>query len=206
MALRPDQAIGITVLLRLSGLSPFLYSHYIQPMYHAKHCRLCQHQVIDEVTGTLCGLTQAKPNFAERCPTIEFGEKQKEVIKEVNIEYELVKRTKSISLGNLFFFLAISLAFMIAGYLIGTYVYESGVISTVPLIIMGVGFLVLPLAFGPMNKYRQHMGVARKKKKELDDLLAQYNTKYNIEVIVNKDRHGNQEVDTKLTFDRKYYR
>ena len=171
-----------------------------------KHCQLCERQLYDIQSGTKCGLTNERPNFSGKCPDIKFETKYEDKIKEINIEYELVKRTKAISIGTFIFFITISIAVIVGGYLLGTYAFDKGVISTVPLIIMGTGVLILPLASGPLNKYRWGMKIARNKKNELDELLANYNIQYSIEVIVNKDLHGNQDITTNLTFQRKHYR
>ncbi|MEK6478572.1 hypothetical protein WJR50_13595 [Catalinimonas sp. 4WD22] len=170
----------------------------------ASHCRICENQLYDIEVGTRCSLTNDRPSFREKCSEIRLEKKYENIIKEVNIEYELVRRTKLISYANFVFFLLVSVLLISAGYFFGKYGLEKGVISTVPLIIIGAGILVLPLASGPLNKYRQSIAVAKKKKEELDKVLALYNTKYTIEVIVNKDLHGNKEIDTKLTFLRKY--
>ena len=171
-----------------------------------KHCQLCENQLVDIQTGTTCALTNKPPDFREKCPDIRFEDKYEEKIREINIEYDKVRRTRGISYANFFFYITISIVIMVAGYLIGKYALEKGVISTVPLIIMGVGVLVLPMAAGPLNKYRTTMKIARKKLTELNELLAIYNIQYTIDVIVNKDRHGNEDIETKLFFQRKHHR
>lgn len=172
----------------------------------AKHCQICENQLYNIEFGSKCKLTNKKPDFREKCPDIIFEKKYEERIKEVNTEYELVQKTKLISYANFVFFLIVSILVILAGYLIGKYALDKGVISTVPLIIIGVGIMILPLASGPLNKYRQDISIARNKKDKLDKLLSMYNIQYTIEVIVYKDLHGNQEIETKLTFLRKYYR
>ena len=171
-----------------------------------KHCELCDNKLFDFANGTTCGLTGEKPTFKDKCPDIKFEENYESQIREINTEHHLVKITKANSIANFIVYLVISLTVMAAGYLIGKLAWDKGVISTVPLIIMGLGVLILPLAAGPLNKYRFAMSVAGKKKADLDNLLARNNIKYDIEVIVNKDFHGNQETETKLQFLRKYNR
>ena len=88
----------------------------------------------------------------------------------------------------------------LAGYLIGTYAFDKGVISTVPLIIIGVGFLISTRAVGPITYYRQHMVVAKMNKTQLDELLLKYQVEYEIEVNFQTDFLGNKEASTKLRF------
>lgn len=156
--------------------------------------------------GTICSLTGNKPEFNNKCQNIQFENNYEKIIREVNINLHLVRLTKTDTVLSVVVFLPLSIAVMAAGYLIGRYAWESGVISTVPLIIMGVGFLVMPLATGPLNKYRQTYGVAKKRKQQLDDLLSSYNIEYTIDVSVRKDFHGNQEVETDLRFLRKHFK
>ena len=169
----------------------------------AKHCRICENQVLDLQTGTYCGLTQKKPDFEYTCPSIKFAQKLEERIQILHTEFELVKKTKFNSYGNFVFFIVLAISVMIGGYLLGVYAFEAGVISTVPLIVMGVGVMILPFAFGPLNNYRQKMGVAQQRINELKKLMEMYNVKYDIEVKVKKDIHGNNHVTTNLNFLQK---
>lgn len=182
-----------------------------------KHCQLCDHKIFDFHTGSSCGLTEEKPHFNRKCGEILFGQNLEARIKEVNIEYEQVKRSKALSIANFVVFLLLGVGVMAGGYLLGAYAFErtsnsgaligkGGVVFTVPLIIMGIGLSFFPLSFGPLNNYRYGMAVAGKKKKELDDLLRMYNLEYSIEVNITKDLHGNKEIETDLKFLRKHYR
>ncbi|WP_339697833.1 hypothetical protein [uncultured Roseivirga sp.] len=172
----------------------------------SKHCQLCDNQIYDIQSGTKCGLTNKRPNFTSKCPDIKFETNYEERIKEINTELELVKRTKSLSIANFIFFIVISLAIVLGGYLLGTYAFDKGVISTIPLTIMGVGILILPLASGPLNKYRQKIKITQKRKLELDELLLKYNIEYTIDLTFHKDLHGNLDITTILNFQRKHYR
>lgn len=147
-------------------------------MNQTNHCQLCELQQYDIHTGTRCDLTNDRPDFKDKCPDIVFKDKYQAKIKEINIEYELVKRTKATSISNFIVFLILSIATIAAGFLIGKYGLDKGVISTVPLIIMGVGVSILPLASGPLNTYRWGMKIARKKKKELGALIDVQHTIY----------------------------
>ncbi len=173
------------------------------------HCNLCENRLFDINTGTRCNLTGQRPEFNNTCSDIKFGERIEKVISEVNIDLELIKRTKNISYGNFVVFLLISLAFIGSGVYLGIYLLTfsstSIVISTVPFIIGGIGISILPKASGPLNKYRQGIAVANENKQKLDALLIQYNIEYNIDITVKKDLHGNIDTDSKTTFTRINY-
>ena len=146
-----------------------------------KHCKLCENKLFDFKNGTRCALTNKKPSFTENCNKIKFNDNLKKETTEINLEYELVKRIKNSTYYNLIFYLIISILIMVSGYLLGKYAFEKGVISTLPLIIIAVGFFTLPLAFSPINKYNQNIKVAKRKKEELDLLIKKVQFKiYNI--------------------------
>lgn len=172
----------------------------------AKHCELCENRVFDVLTGTTCSLTDQRPEFSNKCPEIRFESNHINKIKEVNIEYHKVALTKNLTIANFIVFLSTGIAVMAGGYLLGSFAWDKGVISTVPLIIIGVGFLIIPSATGPLVKYRQGMGVERNKKREMDELLASYNIEYDAEILIEEDMHGNKGYDAKLTFSRIHFR
>lgn len=172
----------------------------------ARHCELCDNRAFDVQTGTVCSLTNRKPQFDNKCPDIKFGENHITQIKEVNINYFKVASTKNLTIANFIIFFTIATIAILAGYLLGAYIYEGGFISTVPLIIMGTGVLILPFATGPLIKYRQAIKVEGSKKSRLDKLLASYNIEYDAEILVNEDVHGNKDYEAKITFTRLHYR
>lgn len=171
-------------------------------MIQAEHCRLCNHQEVDLKIGTTCGLTNKKPNFQKSCSTIDFSEKLEDRIKEVNSKYENIKRKSTLTYIYSFLILIISLSIMIGGWYFGKYVYNAGVISTVPLIIIGVGFLLFPTAFGPLNFHRRDLKMAEIEKEKIDKILNLYKIDYTIEIKFGKEIHGTQEVFTDLKLQK----
>ena len=171
-------------------------------MIQAEHCRLCNHQEVDLKIGTTCGLRNEKPNFHKSCPTIYFSEKLEDKIKEVNSKYENIKRKSTLTYVYSFLILVISLSIMIGGWYFGKYVYNAGVISTVPLIIIGVGFLLFPAAFGPLNFHRRDLKMAEIEKEKIDKILSLYKIDYTIEIKFGKEIHGTQEVFTDLKLQK----
>ena len=171
-------------------------------MDYGQHCRLCENRVYNIETGTRCSITNEKPIFEKKCDDILFDIKLKNLIDEVNIEIEKIAQSKSLTYVNFGFYLALGVIVILAGYIYGKMVYESGWISTIPLIIMFAGFGVLPLAFGPFNKYRQGLKIAYQKKVDLDSILSLYGVTYEIKIITHKDVHGNKEFETDISFKK----
>ncbi len=164
----------------------------------ARHCDLCDHQKISLKLGTTCGLTDRKPEFNRTCAKIELNEKFEHKLKSVNIEYQNIKRKKILTYTYFAVFLAIGIAVIVGGYLLGKYALDSGVISTVPIIIMGVGLVPLGMAFGTLNKHRQEIEVAKSKKDKVDEVLNEYRIEYVINIVFGKEIHGTQEVYAEL--------
>ncbi|OUS02517.1 hypothetical protein A9Q86_03150 [Flavobacteriales bacterium 33_180_T64] len=163
-----------------------------------QHCKLCDHKIIDFKTGTLCGLTSKKPDFQNKCGVIQLDTEYKSEIENVNIEHEAVLKTKTDTFGHLVLYSIIALALFLGGFLVGKYIFEKGVISTVPLIIMGLGFGPLAIAFGPLNLYNTNLKIAKKKKTILDTLSQMYGFDYDIDITHLKDSLGNKSYDTNL--------
>ncbi len=159
-----------------------------------KHCELCDNQIIRLKDGTTCKLTGKKPAFNKTCLKIKLNDKFEQKVKEINIEYEQIKKTKASAYIHFSVLLIISVAVIFGGYYIGKYALDSGVISTTPLIIMGAGLSILPVAFGSLNTYRSKIFIAKQKKEKLDNLLSLYNINYTIYVKFGKEIHGTQDV------------
>lgn len=160
----------------------------------ARHCELCDHQKVNLKDGTTCGLTDRKPEFNKTCAKIKLNEKFENKLKIVNIKYEKVKRTKILTYTYFVVFIIIGITVIVGGYLLGKYALDSGVISTVPIIIMAVGLTPLGMAFGTLNKFQQGIESAKSKKDRIDEVLNLYRIDYKIDVKFAKEYHGIQEV------------
>ena len=163
-----------------------------------RHCELCDHEKKDFKIGTTCGLTNRKPEFHKTCAKIKLTDKFEHKLKSVNIEYENFERKKNLTYVYFVLFILIGIAVIITGYMLGKYAFESGAISTVPIIIMGVGLVPLGIAFGTLSKYRQDIGSAKYNKERIDKVLNEYGIEYDIKVTFGKEIHGTQEVNTDL--------
>lgn len=167
----------------------------------ATHCSLCDHQKVDFKKGTICSLTNTKPQFNKTCSKIKLTDEFEKKLKEVNIKFKKVNDQKILVYIYFVIFLSIGLSIIIGGYLLGKYVLGSGVISTVPIIIMGVSLAPLMLAFGNLNNFRQKLDVARTDKEKIDQVLEAYHIDYDIKIKFGKKYHGTQEVSATLNID-----
>lgn len=166
------------------------------------HCKLCDHRIIDFKTGTLCGLTNKKPDFHNKCGVIKIEDNFKKQIEDVNIEYEVVLKTRVDTYGHLIMYGILAIALILGGFLIGKYILEKGVISTLPIAIMTIGLVVLGIAFAPLNLYNTKLKIAKKKKDTLDTLSKMYGYNYDIDITHLKDSLGNKSYETDLKVRR----
>ncbi|UZD21489.1 hypothetical protein PBT90_18400 [Algoriphagus halophytocola] len=172
----------------------------------AKHCELCDHRVFDLSTGTTCGLTSMRPDFKGKCPNIKFGDNHIRRIREVNIEHYRVASKKWMNVAHFILYFMIGVTIMLGGYFLGSMAWDKGVVSKVPLIIIGVGFLIIPFATGPLISFRQDFQIEKKRKMKMDQLLKSYNIEYDSEIIVDEDVHGNKDYNAKISFSRLHYK
>lgn len=147
----------------------------------ADHCRLCEHQVVELWKGTFCGLTNDKPNFLQRCQSAFFDEKAIAYIKEINIEYETLRKEKWTMYLYLVVFTSISLLVMYMGFSLSAYIYEYEIIEELPFIIIGAGFSSIYIPIATIVKYRNELKIATEKKAALDQVLSAYELTYEIE-------------------------
>jgi len=167
-------------------------------MIKSRQCNLCDNQKVSLKEGTICTLTDRKPEFNKTCTKIELNDKFENKLKEVNIRYQKVKRSKAVTYIYFIVFLAIALAVMIGGFLFGKYVFESGVISAIPIIIMSIGLAPLGMAFGALNNHHNELKIATNQKNMLDEVLDLYRIEYDIDIKFGKEYHGTQDVSANL--------
>jgi hypothetical protein len=166
----------------------------------ARHCDLCDNQKTSLKEGITCGLTDQKPEFNITCTKIELNEKFELKLKDVNIRFQKVDGAKVLTYIYFIVFLTIGFAVMIGGYLLGKYALDSGVISTVPIIIIAIGLAPIAMAFGALNKYRLDLEISKNKKNRIDQVLKLYRIEYVIDIKFGKEYHGTQDVYADLKF------
>lgn len=167
------------------------------------HCQLCNHQEIDFKTGSICGITNRKPEFVNKCVNAKFDEKLDEKIKSTNVRYQSILRTKWLVYLNFVVFLLVTLSVILIGYYFAKYLLQFNVISTLPFIIALIGVIgVLPIAIGPLNTFKNELKLAKQRKDTVDAVLDLYGIKYDINIEFGKKYHGTQDVAVDLTINK----
>jgi|GEM_PF-658900 len=169
-------------------------------MDKTKHCDICDNALRSMEQGLICGITNQKPQFINKCDKIGFGESLLKKIELVGFELKLTERKKWLTFFNFIFFLLVSFGFWIGGYILWSMAFGEGVLATLPFIIMFLGFMILPMATGPIRKYYFDKKSNKKKKDNLNALLDKYGLSYNSEIDLVKGYHNilNVRVDVKL--------
>ena len=162
------------------------------------HCQLCDHQIVHYGEGTKCGITDRKPLFNKTCINIALNEKFEQKLTKANVEFENVKRKRTIVYIYCALFLIFGLFVIYGGFYLGNHILDRGVISAVPLIIMAAGCAVMGTAIGPFNGYRNNLALAKSKKDSIDDVLMVYNIDYDITIKFGKEIHGSQDYNSDL--------
>jgi magnesium-transporting ATPase (P-type) len=172
-------------------------------MDKVKHCALCEHQRVNFKEGSVCELTNLKPDFIINCGKIEMKEKFEIRLKETNVALFLLKKDQFLTYLYFALYLIIALCFVIGGYFLGAYVLENGVFSTVPLIIMLVGLVPLGIAFGTLNSFNLNLKMAKIKKNEIDEVLKAYGIEYDVEIELGRKYHGIYDVSFQYKLQKK---
>ncbi len=159
---------------------------------------LCDNKIADFKTGAICSLTNKKPDFQGKCNVIKLDNTFKSKITEKNIEYEAVLKTRVDAYGMFTFYLIVAILIFVGSYLLGKYIFDAGYISTIPLIVTGVGIVPLGVAFGTLNSYRSSLKIATKRKQELDNIIKLYGYAYDITIKHFKDSLENKSYETDL--------
>ncbi|MAZ29243.1 MAG: hypothetical protein CL868_19500 [Cytophagaceae bacterium] len=183
-------------------------------MLKTNHCRLCDHQRMDLLTGTICYQTNSKPQFHKKCSWFTLGEKFEKRVIEVNVKYQNILKKKWWAVAYIsFFFLAGLFAIGIGIYLFMhafeyfEHRYFKRSSHTVPVAIIGAGTMLLFIAVAGLNGYLKEYQATKRDKKTVDDVLALYNIDYLLKIKYLKQVHGSVRVVTSLNYkgEQKYY-
>ncbi|HCQ29298.1 MAG TPA: hypothetical protein DIU39_03365 [Flavobacteriales bacterium] len=166
-------------------------------MEKAKHCKVCENLDFNIHCGTKCGLTGKKPDFQHKCSKIKFGSALEKVITEIAVENKLIDKEKVNYISSFFIYLFISIGFIAGGILLTQKLFGYGLFHTVTLVIIGIGALILPKSFGYLYAYNRKNKVAKKKLKELKELLKIYRLDYETNIDI-ENIHGINEVKAQV--------
>ena len=170
---------------------------------NTEHCVLCEHKKQDFKTGAYCGLNNEKPKFLNKCSSKEFGDVLEKRIVELNTEVALVENTKSKTMLHVYTYLSFSVIVLAGDYFFTIDLWEKGWMSTITLVIGGVGLSLIPFAIMPLNKYRKGIRIAIERKNNLDEVLKLYNYSYDFDIKLAKGPHDILDIDTQVKIHSK---
>lgn len=177
-----------------------------------RHCDLCDHQKLSLKEGSLCGLTNKKPNFNKTCVKINFNSSLLNRLEDTFIEYEDLKLTKNKVYKNLIYGSIIGIFLLMFGYFVFNFFlnneyrisnntfdymsYKSTLnLITMPSIILISGYYFIKSPVLKLRNYKKELTKTEKNISEIESVLNLYNQKYKYKVNFDKEIHGIQEVE-----------
>lgn len=168
----------------------------------SKHCELCSKHIV----------TFENPNFNKTCNEIEFNNTLNKKITETNITFEKLALEKKWAYAYFILFASLGIGMFYFTYFFTNYI--SNIISkslgrpttvypTVIIIFIAIGFVLLNMAFGAINRHLYEVRTNSKNKKELDTTLSLYNISYQFKVRFIERINRETEAVTELKIIKK---
>tara|TARA_R110000787_G_scaffold17133_5_gene54059 strand:+ start:5072 stop:5602 length:531 start_codon:yes stop_codon:yes gene_type:complete len=173
-----------------------------------RHCDLCDHQKLSLKEGTICGVTNRKPDFNKTCIKVNFGDKLKHQLEKVLIEYEELKQSKNKLYRQGYFRLIRGVIILAGGYFISSYFLDKGRVSLfrtgdlliAPALIIIVGYYIIRNTINKLKSHKNQLINIEKEKIDIDEVLSIYNIKYDYKVNTRKETHGTIDMKIKINF------
>ncbi|MEE9408877.1 MAG: hypothetical protein V3V28_12470 [Polaribacter sp.] len=174
-----------------------------------RHCDLCDHQVLNLKEGSICGVTNRKPDFNRTCVKIELNNNLLNSLEDVLVNYEDLKLTKNKVFKNFVIGSIIGVFLLICGYLVFDYFLNNGYrvylkstkcLITFPSIILVSGYYFVKKSIDNLNRHKHQLINIENSKKEIEEVLSLYNKKYKYKIDFDKEVHGTQEIDIEIQF------
>ena len=172
-----------------------------------RHCDLCDHQKLSLEKGSICGVSNKKPNFNRTCVKIDFGNNLLDLLEGVLIDLEDLKISKKKVYKSFISGSIMGVVLLLFGYFVFDYFLNNGYrvslkstefIIFVPSIILITGYYFVKKAIDSLNNHRNDFIFTENSKNEIDEILHLYNQKYIYQIDFNKEVHGIQEVDVEI--------
>ena len=173
-------------------------------MERARHCELCDHQQVTLKEGSLCGLTERKPDFNRTCIQISLSEKFRQKLLDANVHHQQILKRQAWVAGYFTIFMILGIAIIIGASWFAYYLFNltemTGKTLVYPFGLIGIGVAVMTMANGSRNKYRKDLAEAKHKKDKIDSVLEVYNINYDINIELGRIYHGKQEMKVDARF------
>ena len=147
------------------------------------HCQLCENLKFSFEDGTLCGLTDKKPDFPGKCRKIRFGKQVEVQIKTVLHpiavfdELKPIRRNRNSRMVLVAFAMTFGGLFGLFGILMFSWLATGFAVTS------GSGLIMFTLYVRQLKKDQSKKARLMKKKEQLDQLLDLYGIDYTFEPI-----------------------
>ena len=159
-----------------------------------RHCDLCQHQVLSLERGSVCGLTNKKPDFNKTCVRIRFDNKLKELLAELHINIEVGKKHQKIITRSLIVNSILGSLVVVGGYLLWQYILNKGFIAFLPASIISIGLHIIRKPFYQIKTIKKEISNSFNQIEEIKEVLKFYQVSYKTDISFRMEIHGSQEV------------
>ena len=167
-----------------------------------RHCDLCDHQKLSLEKGSICGVSNKKPNFNRTCVKIRFDKKLKTILEDIIIKLEELKKSRKNAFSNFIFSIVFGLIIIVSGYFVWKYFIENYNLNSragsefiaLLFLFIGVGFYILKNAINKLNRFKNQLINIENDKIDVDETLNLYSKKYEYKIDFNKEIHGIKEV------------
>ena len=170
---------------------------------NSDHCQLCDNLKFNLKDGTFCELTNQRPEFKNSCVKIDLNHTYKEKIELINLEHQSICNTKRSINQSIIFYIVIAISIFALGYILTSYLWDIGYVSTISILAIFVGLVPLGKAISLFNHYKTNKKIATNKKGVLDKITSLYGYKYDVNIDAFHDSLGNIEYNTNLKIQKK---
>lgn len=179
-----------------------------------RHCDLCEHQVLNLKRGTICGLTNKKPNFNTTCLKIKFDKKIKIELENLLVDLEIERTKKKQIISNLIVFIFFGGIIMIGGYLflknvflkhnfdLSNYNSMSSVIGISFFIIL-TGFILFTKPIIELIDFNKVIRNTNYELFKIEEVLKRYSVTYKYDIEILKEVHETQEYSFEIEIIKK---
>ena len=169
-------------------------------MIQAKHCDLCENEMVSLEKGLTCKLTKRKPDFKNTCSQIKLDKKFQEKLEISNLELERIQRNKKSIHLTFYFLITIGFLLIIGGDSLAKWTIYYVYVWKVKIGIIAVGITFFGIAYSKLNGFRRKDKKAKLDKNKIDKILNKYGIEYYPSFDFKEKIHGIQEVIVKLEF------
>lgn len=166
-------------------------------MRKSKHCSICANCYRDSNRGIMCGITNQKPKFGNKCDKIDLSnERLLQLIEMIYLEYQLERRNRRGIVWGVVWKMGAGLLLLIVGAIYHRILFDPSVFFILLFAVMCLEIGIFTISIRPLVLHLQQIRGAKKRMKELKDVLSLYGMEYKVDMEIYKGVHELLDVET----------